>query len=155
MDLCVHLDKDLLTLEDNMDKETKFSYLGDDYILEDCPIYPVQVEYVKNAINSEFQDGYVTSRPRISRNFAKYSLNFRAVAEPEKRKFQTLESLVNQGDIFIWFPEIPLEPKDFDSNGNLLPIEDRKRYVRLIEPVQYQLSSFNRYDFTINLQEAI
>jgi hypothetical protein len=141
-----------------MEKVTKFWYKNfpdEDYFIYDCPTYPLQTEYEKNSINTQFQDGYITSRPRISRNFAKYSLNFIAVEEESKLHFQELERLVNISDKFQWLPNIGLEPTDYDSNGDLLPENERTRSVRLIDPVQYQLTSFGRYDFTITLQEAI
>jgi len=141
-----------------MEKVTKFwykNYPDEDYFINDCPTYPLQTEYEKNSLNSKFQDGYISSRPRISRNYTKYSLEFVAVEEESKLHFQELERLVNIADIFEWLPNIGLEPRDYDSNGDLLPDDQRIRRVRLIDPVQYRLTSFGRYDFSITLQEAI
>ena len=129
---------------------THFKYLGIDYILNSCPEYPFSVALLENNIASQFQDGYVTSRKRISKNFCTYSLTFRAVSEEDKFTMQELEYLVGTADIFKWFPNMPLEPTDF--NNGVIVIQPRD--VRLVSPIQYDLIFYGRYDFTVNLQEG-
>jgi len=132
--------------------ETKFHYKGNDYIIDECPTYPFSMGMLENSINSQFQDGYVTSRKRISRIFNTWILNFVAAKEENKLIIQELEYLVGQADIFTWFPTIPLDNNDYDDQGNIV-IQPRE--VRLISPIQYDLAFFGHYDFTMNLQEAI
>jgi len=133
-------------------EETKFNYKGTDYILNSCPEYPFSIALLENNIASQFQDGYVTSRKRISRNFCTYSLTFKAVPEIDKITMQQLEYIVGMADIFTWYPNIPLEPMDYNPDGteNIQP-----REVRLANPLQYDLIFFKRYDFTVNLQQGI
>ncbi len=135
-----------------MDRQTKFQYQGIEYIIEDCPTYPLNISTLENSINSQFQDGYVTSRKRISRDFSIYKLTFAAVKEKDKVIIQELEQKVGQADIFTWYPMMPLDPDDYNPDGteNIKP-----RDVRLVNPIQYDLIAYKLYNFDMNLQEAI
>ena len=138
-------------------EETKFRYKPDvplefNYILNSCPEYPFSTALIENNIASQFQDGYVTSRKRISRNFGTYSLTFKAVPEPDKITMQKLEYIVGMADLFDWLPNIPLEPIDYDEHGN---VAIQVREVRLVSPIQYDLIFYGHYDFTVNLQQGI
>jgi hypothetical protein len=135
-----------------MDRTTKFHYKGIDYTINDCPTYPLNRTTLENSISSEFQDGYVTSRKRISRDFEVIKLTFAAVKEEDKVIIQRLEKLVGQADIFTWYPNIPLDPDDYNPDGteNIQP-----RDVRLVSPIQYDLIAYKLYNFDMNLQEAI
>jgi len=139
-----------------MIKQTEFHYKGDPYILNDCYVFPFNKGLVANAINSEFQDGYVTSRKRVSRIFSVYTLNFEGIKEVDKLIAQRLENVVGQADIFTWYPSHPLDPLDYttDDEGNeVLDIQPRE--VRFISPMQFEYFAPGLYNFTMNLQEAI
>jgi hypothetical protein len=133
-------------------EETKFEYKGIDYILNSCPEYPFSIALLENNIASSFQDGYVTSRKRISKNFCTYSLTFKAVPEIDKIMMQKLEYIVGTSDLIIWYPNMPLEPMDYNPDGteNIQP-----RDVRIVNPIQYDLIFYKHYDFTVNLQQGI
>jgi hypothetical protein len=122
----------------------------------DSPQYPIEIQLLENAIRSKFQDGYVTSRPRVSMNLSKYTLNFKSVKMEEKNKIQDIEKLVGTSEIFIWIPNVPLDSSDYQENDQgetVIAIQERK--VRLIEPINFQLSSYNKFDFTMSLQQSI
>jgi len=123
-----------------------FTYQSIDFSIDDCPTYPLQTSLIDNKIASTFSDGYVTTRPRITPNLHLYTLNFVAVPEEDKLKIQELEEIVGCSDIFEWTPDMVLEPRD----SPIIQV----RYVRLTTPIQYKLTSFKLYEFTMNLQEA-
>ena len=138
--------------------QTKFVYETEDftneYLINDCYQYPFYNATLGNAISSEFQDGYITTRKRVSKTFALYTLSFAGMKEEEKLKIQELENLVGQSDIFYWYPSYPIEPRDYDDQGIVLdPIPLRE--VRLTTPIQYELFAPKLYNLTMNLQEAI
>ena len=123
-----------------------FTYQSIDYSIDDCPTYPLQSSLIDNKIASQFSDGYITTRPRITPNLHLYTLNFEATKEDDKLKIQAMEELTGCSDIFIWTPEIKIEPRDEPTI--------QSRHVRLTAPIKYELISYGLWRFTMNLQEA-
>ena len=137
---------------------TKFVYNGVTYEIDSCPEYPFIQTYQPNTIASQMQDGYTTTRPRISRNLSIFTLTYRVVPKTEKLVIQSLETIVRCTDIFEWYPFVDLDNTDPDTAGNSGSNpnfgKSRIRSVRLVAPIQYNLVNGNYYDFTITLQEA-
>ena len=149
-----------------MELLTKFYYNNEsdlennkDFWLYDCPVYPYDQALQKNVVASQFQDGYVTTRPALSVNLSIFTLNFVAVAEKDMFTALRLEKLVGGAYIFAWLPNFALCEEDYlnyaVSTTELKAKADRLRSVRLSQPIVYSRVSYQLYNFTMNLQESV
>ncbi len=144
---------------------TKFYYhnesdLTDEtFWLNDCPVYPFDQAFQKNVVASQFQDGYVTTRPSLSLTLSIFTLNFVAVSERDMFTALRLETLVGGSWIFDWLPMFALNEEDYVDYAVTPPVLEaevnRIRSVRLASPIVYSRQSFQLYNFTMNLQEAV
>ena len=143
---------------------TKFYYhnetdlTNEDFWVNDCPVYPFNMAFQKNVVASQFQDGYITTRPMVTNNLSTFSLVFQSVSEADMFTIHRLENLVGGSLIFSWLPMFALTEEDYVDYSVTPPVLEaeatRLKSVRLTTPIVYSRRAFQLYDFNMNLQEA-